>query len=194
MLQKVVVALSLIAIPFSPGAAVAAGGQKSICVSAAGELLLRKKCKAGESPLSSVLLSQKISESVGGTAVGPTGQSGPKGPTGDAGVQGVKGTLDFSQCRTVSDYATNFANTSNGALDVSLVCNSSTEILFDDEYRANAFVTGVGTIAFLQARSAFQATIGSDTKEYGATLYFNRHSSGGDGSYEVLASGICCPR
>ena len=199
MLQKVtVVTLTLIALLLSAAPVWAAGGKNMICVAQDGALNLRKKCKAGESVFSQSLLTQKISESVGGTAVGPTGATGDKGPAGDTGGAGGKGTINFSACRIVSDYTTNFPAVSTGALTVTVSCDPNTEFLFGEDYKATALPASAGTTAYVQARIGDQSTVNGDTRDFSASIYFVRDASGGSGgfagAYQAEARGICCPR
>lgn len=172
----------------------AATRKQVICLKPTGELLARRKCKSGEVVFTPDVLVQQVSQTLGGAKVGPTGDIGNKGAVGAPGLKGSKGLIDFSGCRIVSGYATNFLNPSSGDLLVSVACNPFTEFLFDEDYKTSALPGSTGTAAFIQSRNGSYYTIAGDTREYEATIYANRDLISGAGVYQLEANGICCPR
>ena len=183
--------------------AFAATKPQVVCSNSKGALIVRKKCRSGEQLLSSQLLSSLTMNSglVKSAGIqGTPGVTGPQGAAGSAGGKGVKGTIDFSGCRlTAEGYDTNFFSpASTNVLSTTVSCDPNTEFLFDESYLVRTFPASAGTKAFVQVRSPFQATIVGDTRDYAVTIYANRESSAGSGSFsgafELLVTGICCPR
>lgn len=178
------------------------------CVDANGVILIRSKCKKSEKLLSALMLNREISGSQ--ALAGPTGSQGPEGITGDTGnvglggatgpqgipgSKGVPGELSFSACRlTVEQYTTNFSNPANPILYAEVFCDENTEFLLADESRVFFFPASTGTKVALQARSPYYKTINGDEREYGVGIYANRTSSVGDGTYQFIVRGVCCPR
>jgi len=167
---------------------------KLICATAKGDLVVRAKCRKAESVFSSDLLLQQTSQTLGGSFVGPIGEKGIKGITGERGVKGTRGLIDFSACRQVSGFSTNFLNPSNPAQSATLTCNSSLEFLFDDDFQITVLPGSVGTRVFAQARIPLDVVIAGDKRDYGATIYVSRDSTVGQGIYNLSVTGLCCPR
>jgi hypothetical protein len=172
----------------------AATRKQLLCLDASGQIQARKKCLSTETVFNIATLTQQISQSIGGTSVGPKGPTGSKGALGDSGVKGTKGLIDFSACRIIIANDSNFLLPSNGALSVEMTCDANTEFLFDEDYKVTALPNSIGTTAYIQSNSPTTYNSLGDTRVYEVSIYINRDKFVGTGAYQLETRAICCPR
>jgi hypothetical protein len=172
----------------------AATRKQLLCLDASGQIQARKKCLSTETVFNIATLTQQISQSIGGTSVGPKGPTGNKGAKGDAGVKGAKGLIDFSACRVIIANDSNFLTPSDGDLSTIMTCDPNSEFLFDEEYKVTALPNSIGTTAYIQSNSSTTYNSLGDTRRYEVSIYANRDKFVGAGMYQLQTRAICCPR
>lgn len=209
MLRKIKIVFTfLLVAQLSLADCFAASAARKVCVKSDGSILVKAKCKKGETLLSSASLNKTIATSQ--DAAGPSGSpgvtgikgitgnigvAGPQGAQGVVGPKGAPGQINFSACRlTTQAYDTNFQVPSNPVLYAEVSCNPNTEYILEDESIVSIFPDSAGTKVVLQGRLPFHQNINGDVREYAVGIFANRFATGGSGIYELLVRAVCCPR